>query len=129
MSKYADQIKWYKEGRQAALAVAREAAANGEDVLKKLESEIGYADRLKLPPNLTKKQWQEAFKEMQTFTIDSMILVSMAALFQNENWGADKLMEFAETLNTYADAIADGSIDWDGIKEMLVGEGVEVVFG
>ena len=128
MSKIAEQMKWYKTGRQAALDIARDAAKNGEDVLARLEEEIRYTDALKLPPTITKKQYQEAFRDIQIFTIDSMLLVAMSTLFENEEWGAEKLGEFAKTMNAYAAAIVDGSIDFDGIKEMLKSIGVEVEF-
>lgn len=128
MSKIAEQMKWYKTGRQATLEIARDAAKNGEDVLARLEEEIRYTDALKLPPTITKKQYQEAFRDIQIFTIDSMLLVAMSTLCENEDWGAEKLSEFAETMNTYAAAIVEGSIDFDGIKEMLKSVGVEVEF-
>ena len=126
MAKIDEQLEWYNKGRQKAVEIAKAAVRDGNDPIAALEEEIRFSERLKTPPQLTKKQYQKEFRKIQSFTIESMILSALIALWENEQWDAEKLNEFAETMNRYATAVVEGSISWDDIIDTLRQYGVEV---
>jgi len=78
---------------------------------------------------MTQKELNAATLTMKCYCYNSIQAMAMLILYEQNQWGAKRLLRFQKEFNRHIDALMEGSIDWHDIVACLEAEtGVKLEF-
>lgn len=111
------------EGRQQgmafALKICKDAQAAGQDPVEALEKEMTFRYRTRIIVLATSKELDQASEAIKATTIKTMLSASLIVLWEQFRFGKKRSQRFADAFMTYTRALAEGSITWYEITDLL----------
>lgn len=107
------------QGLVYALKICQEARQRSDDPIQALDKEIKYRGLSKLSICATEKELDAASDWMKATIMKTMLAASMIVLWERFGFGKIRQKRFSDGFNTYASALAEGSITWYDITDLL----------
>ena len=127
MGKMENIAEGRNQGLVYALKICQEAKQAGNDPIQALDHEIKYRGLSKLSICATEKELDAASDWMKETIAKTMLSASMISLWERFGFGRVRFHRFNEGFNTYVRALAEGSITWCDITDLLKDKtGIEI---
>ena len=129
MSKKDAEFEGFLRGLETARKTALEVEQDGGRVSDALERMIRMRRSTGVTLPMTKKELDAATLTMKCYCYSSVQAMAMIILYEQNQWGAKRLLRFQKEFNRHIDALMEGSIDWHDIVACLEAEtGVKLEF-
>lgn len=129
MSKKDAEFEGFLRGLETARKTALETEKDGGCVSDELNRMIRMRRSTGITLPMTKKQLDAATLTMKCYCYSSVQAMAMIILYEQNQWGAKRLLRFQKEFNRHIDALMEGSIDWHDIVACLEAEtGVKLEF-
>ena len=119
MSKFDVLGQGRNEGMVLALEVAQKGKDAGKDPLVALADEVRWRNRHGIRINVSRQEFSKEVDSFKLRVIKTMLATSMISLWEDFGFGKKRLVKFAETYMRYATALANESIEWADITDLL----------
>lgn len=127
MSRKDLEFEGFLRGLGTAKKLAEEADENGSPASEAIERRIRLSRSTGVTLPMTRKELHLATVPIKAYTIKTVLSVSLIALHEEFKFGKGRLYRFMQEYNHYADALAEGSIEWvDILDYMKDSTGIEV---
>lgn len=118
-------LKDYNRGRNDGLAMALRIAE--EDGIEGLRKEIKFRGVTGIHTALAKKELDQASKQIKEMTLDTMIVLAVATLHDEFDFGQKRCQRFMDRLELKAGCLIDDLATWtDYIKAIKDEIGLEL---
>lgn len=118
-------LKDYDRGRNDGLAMALRIAE--EDGIEGLRKEIKFRGVTGIHTTLAKKELDQASKQIKEMTLDTMIVLAVATLHDEFDFGQKRCQRFMDRLELKAGCLIDDLATWtDYIKAIKDEIGLEL---
>lgn len=118
-------LKDYNRGRNDGLAMALRIAE--EDGIEGLRKEIKFRGVTGIHTTLAKKELDQASKQIKEMTLDTMIVLAVATLHDEFDFGQKRCQRFMDRLELKAGCLIDDLATWpDYIKAIKDEIGLEL---
>lgn len=118
-------LKDYNRGRNDGLAMALRIAE--EDGIEELRKEIKFRGVTGIHTTLAKKELDQASKQIKEMTLDTMIVLAVATLHDEFDFGQKRCQRFMDRLELKAGCLIDNLATWpDYIKAIKDEIGLEL---
>lgn len=118
-------LKDYDRGRNDGLAMALRIAE--EDGIEELRKEIKFRGVTGIHTALAKKELDRASKQIKEMTLDTMIVLAVATLHDEFDFGQKRCQRFMDRLELKAGCLIDNLATWpDYIKAIKDEIGLEL---
>lgn len=118
-------LKDYNRGRNDGLAMALRIAE--EDGIEGLRKEIKFRGVTGIHTALAKKELDQASKQIKEMTLDTMIVLAVATLHDEFDFGQKRCQRFMDRLELKAGCLIDNLATWpDYIKAIKDEIGLEL---
>lgn len=118
-------LKDYNRGRNDGLAMALRIAE--EDGIEGLRKEIKFRGVTGIHTTLAKKELDRASKQIKEMTLDTMIVLAVATLHDEFDFGQKRCQRFMDRLELKAGCLIDNLATWpDYIKAIKDEIGLEL---
>ena len=118
-------LKDYDRGRNDGLAMALRIAE--EDGIEGLRKEIKFRGVTGIHTALAKKELDQASKQIKEMTLDTMIVLAVATLHDEFDFGQKRCQRFMDRLELKAGCLIDNLATWpDYIKAIKDEIGLEL---
>lgn len=118
-------LKDYDRGRNDGLAMALRIAE--EDGIEGLRREIKFRGVTGIHTTLAKKELDQASKQIKEMTLDTMIVLAVATLHDEFDFGQKRCQRFMDRLELKAGCLIDDLATWtDYIKAIKDEIGLEL---
>lgn len=118
-------LKDYNRGRNDGLAMALRIAE--EDGVEGLRKEIKFRGVTGIHTTLAKKELDQASKQIKEMTLDTMIVLAVATLHDEFDFGQKRCQRFMDRLELKAGCLIDDLATWtDYIKAIKDEIGLEL---
>ena len=118
-------LKDYNRGRNDGLAMALRIAE--EDGIEGLRKEIKFRGVTGMHTTLAKKELDQASKQIKEMTLDTMIVLAVATLHDEFDFGQKRCQRFMDRLELKAGCLIDDLATWpDYIKAIKDEIGLEL---
>lgn len=118
-------LKDYNRGRNDGLAMALRIAE--EDGIEGLRKEIKFRGVTGIHTTLAKKELDQASKQIKEMTLDTMIVLAVATLHDEFDFGQKRCQRFMDRLELKAGCLIDNLATWpDYIKAIKDEIGLEL---
>ena len=118
-------LKDYDRGRNDGLAMALRIAE--EDGIEGLRKEIKFRGVTGIHTTLAKKELDQASKQIKEMTLDTMIVLAVATLHDEFDFGQKRCQRFMDRLELKAGCLVDDLATWtDYIKAIKDEIGLEL---
>lgn len=118
-------LKDYDRGRNDGLAMALRIAE--EDGIEGLRKEIKFRGVTGIHTTLAKKELDQASKQIKEMTLDTMIVLAVATLHDEFDFGQKRCQRFMDRLELKAGCLIDNLATWpDYIKAIKDEIGLEL---
>ena len=118
-------LKDYNRGRNDGLAMALRIAE--EDGIEGLRREIKFRGVTGIHTTLAKKELDQASKQIKEMTLDTMIVLAVATLHDEFDFGQKRCQRFMDRLELKAGCLIDDLATWpDYIKAIKDEIGLEL---
>ena len=118
-------LKDYNRGRNDGLAMALRIAE--EDGIEGLRREIKFRGVTGIHTALAKKELDQASKQIKEMTLDTMIVLAVATLHDEFDFGQKRCQRFMDRLELKAGCLIDNLATWpDYIKAIKDEIGLEL---
>ena len=118
-------LKDYNRGRNDGLAMALRIAE--EDGIEGLRREIKFRGVTGIHTTLAKKELDRASKQIKEMTLDTMIVLAVATLHDEFDFGQKRCQRFMDRLELKAGCLIDNLATWpDYIKAIKDEIGLEL---
>ena len=129
MSKKDAEFEGFLRGLETARKTALETEKDGGCVSDELNRMIRMRRSTGITLPMTKKQLDAATLTMKCYCYSSVQAMAMIILYEQNQWGAKRLLRFQKEFNRHIDVLMEGSIDWHDIVACLEAEtGVKLEF-
>ena len=129
MSRKDAEFEGFLRGLETARKTALETEKDGGCVSDELNRMIRMRRSTGITLPMTKKQLDAATLTMKCYCYNSVQAMAMLILYEQNQWGAKRLLRFQKEFNRHVDALMEGSIDWHDIVACLEAEtGVKLEF-
>lgn len=129
MSKKDAEFEGFLRGLETARRTALETEKDGGCVSDELNRIIRQRRSTGVTLPMTRKELDAATLTMKCYCYSSVQAMAMLILYEQNQWGAKRLLRFQKEFNRHIDALMEGSIDWHDIVACLEAEtGVKLEF-
>lgn len=129
MSKKDMEFEGFLRGLETARRTALETEKDGGCVSDELNRIIRQRRSTGVTLPMTRKELDAATLTMKCYCYSSVQAMAMLILYEQNQWGAKRLLRFQKEFNRHIDALMEGSIDWHDIVACLEAEtGVKLEF-
>ena len=129
MSKKDHEFEGFLRGLETARRTALEVEKDGGCVSDVLAKMIRMRRTTGITIATTPKELNAATLTMKCYCYNSVQAMAMLILYEQNQWGANRLLRFQKEFNRHIDALMEGSIDWHDIVACLEAEtGVKLEF-
>ena len=129
MSKKDAEFEGFLRGLETARKTALEVEKDGGCVSDELNRIIRQRRTTGVTLGMTRKELDAATLTMKCYCYNSVQAMAMLILYEQNQWGAKRLLRFQKEFNRHVDALMEGSIDWHDIVACLEAEtGVKLNF-
>ena len=129
MSKKDAEFEGFLRGLETARKTALEVEQDGGRVSDEPNRMIRMRRSTGVTLPMTKKELDAATLTMKCYCYSSVQAMAMIILYEQNQWGAKRLLRFQKEFNRHIDALMEGSIDWHDIVACLEAEtGVKLEF-
>ena len=129
MSKKDAEFEGFLRGLETARRTALEVEKDGGCVSDVLAKMIRMRRTTGITIATTPKELNAATPTMKCYCYSSVQAMAMIILYEQNQWGAKRLLRFQKEFNRHIDALMEGSIDWHDIVACLEAEtGVKLNF-
>ena len=123
---------WLNQGRiqgeALGLRLALEAESKGLKVSDYIQADIRFRTFIGLQIPMSRTEIEEATKTIDRYSQETEIGITLFALWQDFDFGRMRLERFMQKRSINADALNEGSIDWEDVLEVLTKRGAEFDF-
>lgn len=125
-NKVMGKIDSYAAGRAEGMLLARDIVK--KDGIEELEREIRFRNITGVNLGISRKELEKATVKIKNMTLDTILVIAVATLHDEFDFGAKRCQRFIKRLNLKAECLMDDMATWkdyiDTIKEEL---GIEMV--
>ena len=122
MSKKDAEFEGFLRGLETARRTALEVEKDGGCVSDVLAKMIRMRRTTGITIATTPKELNAATLTMKCYCYNSVQAMAMLILYEQNQWGAKRLLRFQKEFNRHIDALMEGSIDWHDIVACLEAE-------
>lgn len=110
----------YNSGRNDGLAMALTIVER--DGVEALREEIKFRGVTGLHTGLAKKELNKASQKIKEMTLDTMVIMSVATLRDEFDFGAKRCQRFIDRMMVKAECLVDDIATWDDYIKMIKDE-------
>ena len=123
---------WLNQGRiqgeALGLRLAQEAEGMGLTASKHIQNDIRFRTLIGLQIPMSRTEIEGAAKTIDRYSQEMEIGITLFTLWQDFDFGRIRLERFMKKRSVNADALNEGSIDWEDVLEVLMKRGAEFDF-
>lgn len=111
MAKIDNYIAGREDGLQLALNIVKKKGVKG------LEDEIRFRNATQIHTLLDKKSLEIATQKIKEMTVDTVTVLSVAALRDEFEFGKKRCQRYIDRMNLKAECLTEGFVKWNEIVE------------